>query len=83
MFCCTLPNVRTCFAIILIEKRELVALPSLASWCLVMVVWLFLAVLWVCLQFLICISRSNSLTIFCHFLIQCPGSGLVLDCINL
>ena len=27
-------------------KRELVALLSLSSWCLVMVVWLFLAVPW-------------------------------------
>ena len=32
-------------------KRELVALLSLSSWCLVIVVWLFLAVPWVCLQF--------------------------------
>ena len=32
-------------------KRELVALLSLSSWCLVMVVWLFLAVPWVCLRF--------------------------------
>ena len=34
-------------------KRELVALLSLSSWCLVMVVWLFLAVPWVCLRFVI------------------------------
>ena len=31
--------------------REMVALLSLSSWCLVIVVWLFLAVPWVCLQF--------------------------------
>ena len=36
--------------IILMGKRELVALLSLSSWCLVIVVWLFLAVPWVCLQ---------------------------------
>ena len=36
------------FAIILMGKRELVALLSLSSWCLLMVVWLFLAVSWVC-----------------------------------
>ena len=29
-------------------KRELAALLSFPSWCLVMVVWLFLAVPWVC-----------------------------------
>ena len=34
-------------------KRELVALLSLSSWCLVIVVRLFLAVPWVCLQFVI------------------------------
>ena len=34
-------------------KRELVALLSLSSWCLVMVVWLFLAVSCVCLRFVI------------------------------
>ena len=34
-------------------KRELVALLSLSSCCLVMVVWLFLAVPWVCLRFMI------------------------------
>ena len=41
------------FAIILLEKRELVALLSLSSWCLVIVVWLFLGVPWVSLQFVI------------------------------
>ena len=34
-------------------KRELVALLSMSSWCLVIVVWLFLAVPWVCLPFMI------------------------------
>ena len=33
------------------EERELVALLSLSFWCPVMVVWLFLAVPWVCLRF--------------------------------
>ena len=36
--------VHSCFAIIMMGKRELVALLSLSSWCLVMVVWLILAV---------------------------------------
>ena len=51
MFCCTLLYVHSSFAIILMEMRELVALLSLSSWCLAMVVWLFLAVPWVCLRF--------------------------------
>ena len=37
-------------AIILMGKRELVALLNLSSWCLVMVEWLFLAVPWGCLR---------------------------------
>ena len=51
MFCCTLLCVHSSFAIILMEKRELVDLLSLYSWCLVVVVWLFIAVPWVCLRF--------------------------------
>ena len=49
MFCCTLLYVHSSFAIILMGKRELVALLTLSSRCLVMVVWLLLAVSWVCL----------------------------------
>ena len=36
MFCCTLLYVHSSFAIILMGKRELVALLGLSSWCLVM-----------------------------------------------
>ena len=43
MFCCALLYVHSSFVIIM-GKRELVALLSLSSWCLVIVVWLFLAV---------------------------------------
>ena len=44
MFCCTLLNVHSSIAIILMGKRELIALLNLSSWCLVMVERLFLAV---------------------------------------
>ena len=50
MFCCTLLYVHSSFAIILMGKRELIAL-LLSSWCLVIVMLLFLAVPGVCLQF--------------------------------
>ena len=43
MFCCTLLYVHSSIAIILMWKRELVALLNLSSWCLVMVERLFLA----------------------------------------
>ena len=44
MFYCTLLYVHSSIAIILMGKRELVALLNLSFWCLVMVEWLFLAV---------------------------------------
>ena len=50
MFCCTLLYVPYSFAIILMGKRELVALLCL---CLEIVVWLFFTVSWVSLQFVI------------------------------
>ena len=52
--------VHSSLAIILIGKRELVALLSLSSWCLVMVVWLFLAVPWVCLRFVIVVFPDHT-----------------------
>ena len=53
MFCCMLLCVHSSIAIILMGKRELIALLNLSSWCLVMVEWLFLAVPRGCLQFVI------------------------------
>ena len=47
------------------RERELVALLGLSSWCLVMVVWLFLAVLWVCLRFVIVVFPDHTHLLFC------------------
>ena len=44
MFCCALLCVHSSIAIILMGKRELIALLNLSSWCLVVVGRLFLAV---------------------------------------
>ena len=52
------------FAIILMGKRELVALLSLSSWCLVMAVWLFLVVPWVCLRFVIVVFSDHTYLLF-------------------
>ena len=41
-------------------KRGLVALLSLSSWCLVIVVLLFLTVPWVCLQFVIVVFPDHT-----------------------
>ena len=50
------------FAKILSRKRELVALPLLSFRCIVTVtvLWLFLTVPWVCLQFVILVFPDHS-----------------------
>ena len=60
MFCCTLLCVRSSIAIILMGKRELVALLNLSSWCLVMVELLFLAVPQGCLRFVIVVFPDHT-----------------------
>ena len=60
MFSCALLCVHSGFAIILMGKRELTALLCLSSWCLVIVVRLFLTMSWVCLQFLIVIFPDHT-----------------------
>ena len=60
MFCFTLLYVHSSFAIILMGMRELVTLLSLSSWRIVIVVWLFLAVPCVCLQFVIVVFPDHT-----------------------
>ena len=67
MFCCTLLYVNSSFAIILMGKRELVALLGLSTWCFVMLVWLFLAVPWVCLPFVIAVFPDHTHYFQCIF----------------
>ena len=47
------PEQTATHAMVLMGKRKLVALLSLSSCCFLIVVWLFLAVPWVCLLFVI------------------------------
>ena len=64
MFCCALLCVRSGFAIILVGKRGLVALLSFSSWCLVIVVLLFLVVPWVCPQFVMEVFLDHTHLLF-------------------
>ena len=64
MFCCALLYVPSSSAIILMGERELVALLSLSSLCHVIVVWLYLAMPWVCLQFVIVIFPDHTHLLF-------------------
>ena len=64
MFCCTLLYVHSSIAIILMGKRELIALLNLSSWCLVMVERHFLAVPQGCLQFVIVVFPDHTHLLF-------------------
>ena len=70
MFCCTLLYVHSSIAIILMGKRELIALLNLSSSCLVMVERLFLAVPRGCLQFVIVVFPDHTHLLFLRLLIQ-------------
>ena len=60
MFCCMLLYVQTSIAIILMGKRELVALLNLSSLCPVMVEQLFLAVPRGCLLFVFVVFPDHT-----------------------
>ena len=64
MFCCTLLYVHFSIAIILMGKRELIALLGLSSWRLVMVERLFLTVPRGCLQFVIVVFPDHTHLLF-------------------
>ena len=64
MFCCTLLYVHSSIAIILMGKRELVALLNLSSLCLVMVEQLFLVVPRGCLRFVIVVFPDHTHLLF-------------------
>ena len=80
MFCCTLLNVHSSIAIILMGKRELVALLNLSSWCLDMVERLFLAVPWVCLQVVIVVFPDHTHLLF---LCQTPTDACIIIILQL
>ena len=64
MFYCTFLYVHSSIVIILMGKRELVALLYLSSWCLVMVERLFLAVPRGCLRFVIVVFPGHTHLLF-------------------
>ena len=67
MFCCTLLCDRSSIAVILMVKRELVAMLNLSSWCLVMVEQLFLTVPQGCLRFVIVVFPDHTQLLFLWF----------------
>ena len=77
MFCCSLLYVHSSIAIILMGKRELVALLNLSSWCLVMVERLFLAMPRGCLRFVIVVFPDHT-----HLLFLVAVTTLTFDLIS-
>ena len=72
MFCCTLFYVHSSIAIILMGKRELVALLNLSSWSLMMVERLFLAVPRGYLRFVIVVFPDHThLLFFLEWMFKC------------
>ena len=78
MFCCMLHYVHSSIAIILMGKRELVALLNLSPWCLVMVERLFLVVQWGCLRFVIVVFPDHT-----HLLFLSTITVFVVLCLNI
>ena len=67
MFYCTLLYVHSSIAIILMVKKELVALLNLSSWCLVKVEWLFLAVPLGCLRCVVVVFPDHTHLLFLQY----------------
>ena len=51
-------------------RKELVAVLNVSPWCLVMVEWLFLAVPWGCLQFVIVVFPDHTHLLFLFLLLS-------------
>ena len=79
MFCCALLCVHSSFAIILIGKRELVALLCLSSCCLLIVVWLFLTMPRVCLQSVIVVFPDHTHLLFMVVMEECWCSCIIMS----
>ena len=73
---CVLLYVHSSFVIILMGKKELVALLCLSSLCLVIVVWLFLTMPRVCLKFVIVVFPDHTHLLFFQCLLAIPSSPL-------
>ena len=74
MFCFTFLYVHSSNAIILMGKRELIALLNLSSWCLVMVERFFLTVPRGCLQFVIVVFPDHTHLLILQYSTP-PGKG--------
>ena len=73
IFCCALLYVHSCFAIILMGKRELVVLLCLSSWCLAIVVWLLLSMPQASMQLVIVVFPDNTHLLFLLILLKEPS----------
>ena len=79
MSCCTLLYVLSSIAIILMGKRELIALLNLSSCCLVVVERLFLAMPRGCLRFVIVVFPDHTHLLFYIRRLVCAFVVCILD----
>ena len=79
---CALLYVHSSIAIILMGKRELVALLNVSSWCLVMVERLFLEVSRGCLRFVIVVFPDHIHLLFLHLNILSPDKHRNKNCLG-
>ena len=77
---CYFMSILYSIVIILMWKRDLVALLNLSSWCLVMVERLFLAVPWGCLRFVIVVFPNHTHLLFGIVVIK-PINIILSNCI--
>ena len=64
VFCCLLLCVHSGVAVVLVGGGWLVALLGLFSWCLLVVGWLFFAVPWGCLRFVVVMFPDHTHLLF-------------------
>ena len=83
MFCHMLLYVHFSIAIILMGKRELVALLNLSSWCLVVVEWLSLAVPRGCLHFVIVVFPDHNHLLILYLSVANVNPALTLHVNNI
>ena len=79
VLCCALLCVQSNFEIILMGKRELVALLCLCSLCLVIVVWLSFTMSWICLRFVIVVFPVYTHLLFLEYVLYL---NLYVDFLN-
>ena len=71
MFCCAYFCIHSGLTIISIGEENAGCFAFLSSWCLVVVVWVFLAMPWGCLRFVIVVFPDHTHLLFLSAVCNC------------